>query len=323
MIAPAVSVVISTYNRAGLLPRAIATVLAQTHTDFELIVIDDGSIDSTREVCRQFTDSRIRYERVAHGGVASGRNCGIRLARGEWVAFLDDDNEWHREYLERQLEHIRGTPDAGAVYCYGERRDVFGATLGYWPYEIDPARAFTSVLHGWCPFVSAVFVRRAVLDEVQGFRAEIESHEDVDLWLRVSLVTMFSGNPQALLIRHEHDGPRLSRDSSRSARSFAHINRMWRRTIISRLGYREYAAWFRRLLYWSAVVPMQEAEPGERRTAAMTAARGLSWFLPWSAPAYVHPALLLTLGESRYGQLRAGYRALARFLGVRGQEHAA
>ena len=106
---PRVSVVVTTYNRAALLPRAVRSVLAQTYEDYELIIVDDCSTDDTPEVIRTFEDSRIRAVRHADNmGQSAAVNTGIRLARGEYIAFLDDDDEWVDQKLLRQV----GTLDA-------------------------------------------------------------------------------------------------------------------------------------------------------------------------------------------------------------------
>ncbi|MGB9592367.1 MAG: glycosyltransferase family 2 protein, partial [Candidatus Kryptoniota bacterium] len=107
------SVIIPTYNRADLLPRAIRSVLAQTFTDFELIVVDDGSIDNTREVVDKFThlDARVKYIWEPNSGrPAVPKNKGIENASGEYIAFLDHDDEWLPAKLEKQLILFNNIP---------------------------------------------------------------------------------------------------------------------------------------------------------------------------------------------------------------------
>ena len=108
----AVSVIITTYNRAHLVGKAIKSVLNQTFQDFELIVVDDGSTDNTEEVINSFNDTRIRYIRhkINKGGNAA-RNTGLRNSKGEYIAFLDSDDEWLPEKLERQLEVFKKSQD--------------------------------------------------------------------------------------------------------------------------------------------------------------------------------------------------------------------
>ena len=106
---PRVSVVIPTYNRAGTVGRAIASALAQTDQDREIIVVDDGSTDATAAVVARLGDA-VRYVRQENRGVAAARNRGIREARGAYVAFLDSDDEWLPEKLDRQVTVLEREP---------------------------------------------------------------------------------------------------------------------------------------------------------------------------------------------------------------------
>ena len=121
---PKVSVVVTTYNRAALLPRAIRSVLAQTYEDYELIIVDDCSTDDTPDVIRTFVDSRIRVVRHAENtGQSAAINTGIRLARGEYIAFLDDDDEWVESKLLRQVRALdESDPRVGLVYTWFDHR---------------------------------------------------------------------------------------------------------------------------------------------------------------------------------------------------------
>ena len=94
---PTLTTIIPTYNRAALVKRAIQSVLNQTFQDFEIIVVDDSSVDNTEEVVKGFRDDRIRYIRHPNNkGLPAGRNTGIKVASGEYIAFLDDDDEWKK-----------------------------------------------------------------------------------------------------------------------------------------------------------------------------------------------------------------------------------
>jgi glycosyltransferase involved in cell wall biosynthesis len=114
---PKVSVVIPTYNRADKVRGTIESVLAQTFCDFEVIVVDDGSSDDTGKVLAETFGDRIRYYYQANQGASAARNKGIAEARGEWIAFLDSDDEWERDKLERQLKTLeRFDPQCGGCY---------------------------------------------------------------------------------------------------------------------------------------------------------------------------------------------------------------
>lgn len=115
--APYVTVILPTYNRADLLPRAISSVLSQTFRDFELLIIDDGSTDHTREVVATYLDDpRVRFlELPSNAGVAAARNVGIRESAGTYLAFLDSDDEWLDEYLSVQAARTKGWSEPEAV----------------------------------------------------------------------------------------------------------------------------------------------------------------------------------------------------------------
>lgn len=103
---PAVSVIVPTYNRCKLLLRAIQSVLGQVFTDFELIVIDDGSSDETESLVRGITDKRIVYLRQAHGERSKARNLGLETAQGDYISFLDDDDEYLPHKLAVQIRFL-------------------------------------------------------------------------------------------------------------------------------------------------------------------------------------------------------------------------
>ncbi|MCK5344238.1 MAG: glycosyltransferase family 2 protein, partial [Candidatus Heimdallarchaeota archaeon] len=117
---PIVSVILTTFNRAELLPRVIDSVLHQTFTGFELLIVDDFSQDQTSEIIRTFNDDRIKYVRHAENrGLSAARNTGIFHAIGEYIAFLDDDDEWIPTKIEKQVRHIQRLPESvGMVYCW-------------------------------------------------------------------------------------------------------------------------------------------------------------------------------------------------------------
>src|SRR3972149_1034912 len=115
---PLVSVVIPSYNRADMLRRAIRSVLAQTFTDFELIVVDDGSTDNTVNPVEEFSDSRVRFmRRSVNEGAARARNMGVELSCGEWIAFLDSDDEWLPRRLELQMNRLEQDVEPTVGYC--------------------------------------------------------------------------------------------------------------------------------------------------------------------------------------------------------------
>lgn len=120
---PKISVIIPTYNRAHYVSQAIDSVLAQTFTDYEILVIDDGSIDNTKEVLQSYLD-KITYIYQENKGVSAARNTGLRLARGEWIAFLDSDDIWLPEKLEVQFNDVCCHGNIDLHVCNGEYVDA-------------------------------------------------------------------------------------------------------------------------------------------------------------------------------------------------------
>lgn len=188
------SVVMTAYNEEEWIAEAIASVLAQTHRDLTLIVVDDGSTDATVEEVRRFeADSRLRLIRQQNAGLSAARNTGIAAAETEWVAFLDSDDLWMPEYLERVDAAVAGRPDAGFAYVDAWRLDVNGLFFRASAMErqnppddppVDPGEFLRLLIErGNFIFVSAT-VRRKVFDELGGFDTDLTSVEDLDMWIR-------------------------------------------------------------------------------------------------------------------------------------------
>jgi len=189
---PVVSVVIPAYNAESCVGRAIRSVLAQTHPVREVIVVDDGSKDATAAVVAGFS-APVRYVHQPNAGVSAARNRGIREADGDWVAFLDADDEWLPEKLGRQMELLTTRPDLRWCGC----RPAYVRAGESTPAQIPPSllevlRApaavafFDSVRRGLVFQPSGVLVQRAVLQEAGGFDETLRVNEDRDLWWRIA-----------------------------------------------------------------------------------------------------------------------------------------
>jgi len=213
---PKASVVIPSFNRADLLPSAVGSVLTQTMSDLELIVIDDGSTDETRTACVQLSasDSRIRYLYQDNQGLPAARNAGIRAAQGEYVAFLDADDCWMPTKLEKQLAMADKVPSAGLVYCDYACIDKTGRTwlptycenVGQTLYE---SLLYFNVIHG---SASAVLIRKECFDQVGMFDETLRSLEDWDMWIRLAQSYECAKVPEVLvyLLQHEAQMQRKS-----------------------------------------------------------------------------------------------------------------
>ncbi|MGB7590655.1 MAG: glycosyltransferase family 2 protein [Terriglobia bacterium] len=201
---PAVTVVIPTFNRAAIVVRAIRSVMRQTCQDWELIVVDDGSTDGTEQAVKGLSDNRIKYIRHDRNRLAgAARNTGIRYAQGEYVAFLDSDDEWPPEKLQKELEVFRNSdPAVGLVYTGKMILDETGRVL-----EIRMATksgwVFDALLDSnFIGSSSLVTVKKQALERVGGFDETLVSHQDWDLCLRVARVSRIASVPNCLVKRH-------------------------------------------------------------------------------------------------------------------------
>ncbi len=189
---PRVSVIIPAYNAGHFIRTAVDSVLNQTFQDLELIVVDDGSTDSTLDALSQVTDNRLRVICRARGERSAARNTGVEASTGEYAAFLDADDWWHPRKLERQLELFGIRPQLGLVYCWlrpvGPNGRLYRALTGHISEKIATRQSmFSQLLVGMPTGTSALILKRRALEESGGFQAGLSYGEDWDLCLRVSL----------------------------------------------------------------------------------------------------------------------------------------
>lgn len=179
--------VLPTYNRADVLPRAINSVLAQTYEVLELLVVDDGSTDDTREVVSRFDDERVVYLRHEENeGVGAARNTGISHARGEFIAFQDSDDEWHNEKLAAQMEVFEtAPPEVGVVYTGFHQKYPDGSER-YVPNEPREGDIHSTLLRHNFVSVQTTAVRSRCFDRVGGFDERMPRLVDWELWIRLS-----------------------------------------------------------------------------------------------------------------------------------------
>lgn len=184
-MAPRVSVIIPTYNRADLVQQALASVKAQTYRDFEIVVVDDGGTDGTFEVLS--ADREIRVLRHAgRRGVSAARNTGIHAARGEWLAFLDSDDLWQPDKLARQIFWLEGQPEL--LICQtGETWVRRGVRVNKpLSHRQVGGKIFLPSLRRCMISPSAVVLHRRLISDHGGFDETLPAAEDYDLWLRLT-----------------------------------------------------------------------------------------------------------------------------------------
>jgi glycosyltransferase involved in cell wall biosynthesis len=205
-----ISVVIPTFNRRQYISRAIRSVLNQSYSVHEIIVVDDGSTDGTAtRIAKKFPDVRIITQR--NQGVSSARNAGIRAAKGNWIAFLDSDDEWDKDKLAAQVDAVEQSPQY--EICHTDEIWIRDGK------RVNPMRKHAKP-DGWifehclplcCVSPSAVLVTRTILEDAGLFDESLPACEDYDLWLKI-----FSRVPvllvaDKLLIKYGGHDDQLSR----------------------------------------------------------------------------------------------------------------
>ncbi|MFH1371547.1 MAG: glycosyltransferase family A protein [Planctomycetota bacterium] len=218
---PTVSVIIPTYNRAKYVTKAIDSVLTQTYDDYEIIVIDDGSTDNTKEVLRPYS-KRIRYLYQKRAGVSTSRNYGIRQARGAWIALLDSDDEWLPEKVATQMQEVVKNPFIIAHFTnlsfrmpnkeeinLFELRGNLRRNQHSWIVE----RPLVEELKYQFCFSSNYLGKRSTLFDVGLFDQRLTLHEDLDLFFRLALAGPWGVSDKVLvhMFRREETNADLSR----------------------------------------------------------------------------------------------------------------
>jgi len=186
--APLISVVIPTHNRGDIVDKAVRSAQNQTYKNIEIIIISDGSEDNTDEVVNKLCaeDERIRYFSYHPGkGGNVARNTGIKEARGEYVAFLDDDDEWHDEKLAKQLDVFASDDEIGLVCTgiNGVRTNSSAKTIFIPPAVRDSSKLI--LLRNCIGSTTTVMVKKELFDECGCFDENLRALQDYDLWIRL------------------------------------------------------------------------------------------------------------------------------------------
>jgi glycosyltransferase involved in cell wall biosynthesis len=214
---PRVSVIIPTYNRERFVVPAIESVLRQSFSDRELIVVDDGSTDITQLRLARF-QNQIRYVCQANAGPGAARNTGIQVSAGEWLAFLDSDDEWTTEYLARQFQHLESRPEIclqttdcrfygkdGQVRSFFDMNGV-AAILADRDYLL-PSDPFSFVLRHSPWQLGSTVMRRDAINRAGWFDESLRISEDLDLLARVALQGPFGIVRENLVNIHRREEP--------------------------------------------------------------------------------------------------------------------
>jgi len=228
---PAVSVVMPTYNAEAFVDAAVASIRGQTFTDFELIVVDDGSDDHTVEILLRHLadDGRIKVLRKPHRGICETLNDAIALARGTYVARMDADDIALPYRLERQVAALWARPSVAVVGTNYEIIDATGAKIGVSDLPTDSAEIRATLEHSNCIAHPTVLIRRDAFIAVGGYRRAFRQCEDYDLWVRLSERHDLVNLPEPTLRYRQHPGQLEWRDVELRALSMLGVRASARR----------------------------------------------------------------------------------------------
>ena len=232
-----VSVVIPTHNRADLLPRAIKSVLNQTFKDFEVIVVSDGSTDETDTIMSEIvnSDERIKYINYSPGrGGNYARNAGIKAAKGEYVGFLDDDDEWLPEKLEKQMLLFDNKKNTVLVYTGVHIIYVNEKT----EYSFIPKQhgdlSHTILLDNCIGSTSTPLVRKTVFEKAGVFDNDLGALQDYDLWIRIAQYGDIEVVSEELINYYNYRGTKqVSAVTEKYEQAFAYINNKYKNLFAS------------------------------------------------------------------------------------------
>lgn len=214
-----ITVIIPSYNHGKYLGRALQSLLDQTYTNWEVIIIDNHSTDHTESVIKSFSDSRIKFLKIKNNGiVAASRNAGIRSARGTWVAFLDADDWWTKDKLTISMSHANQNVDL--IYHYVEtinKKSNFPRSKIIKSKKLKKPILVNLLISGNTIVNSSVVVRKALLEKIGGIseKKELVAAEDYHTWLRIAQFTdQFFCIPRRLGYYLCHDNNLSAKDMS-------------------------------------------------------------------------------------------------------------
>ena len=208
-----ISVVIPLYNKEKSIASTLRTVLNQTFSDYEIVIVNDGSTDGSVEEIEKVQDDRIRLVHQPNAGVSAARNRGIEEAKGDLIAFLDADDEWKPEYLATQYHLFQKYPECSVFACNYEFRDVSGKVTPTLIHKL-PFAGEDGILSNYFEVAScshppicsiSVMVKKQVMQAIGGFPLGIKSGEDLLTWARLAVNGMiaYSKRPLAVFIFDE------------------------------------------------------------------------------------------------------------------------
>ena len=201
-----ISIVIPLYNKEKQIQKTLKSVLLQTYQDFEIVIVNDGSTDSSVQHVLEVKDKRIRLFHQENAGVSAARNKGIKKSKGDLIAFLDADDEWDPEYLQTQINLIQKYPQCHEYACNYVIKDMQGSItktiINNLPFKNNDGyltNYFEVASHSNPPlWTSTIVVRKSAIEDVGGFPIGIKSGEDLITWAKLAIKYQIAYNKKAL-----------------------------------------------------------------------------------------------------------------------------
>lgn len=258
-----IDVIIPTYNGMPWLRKTVDSVMAQTHKNFQLYIVDDGSTDNTAAYAKSLGDKRVHFIKKANGGQATARNLGVQQSDSPFVAFLDADDIWYPEKLEKQLAVMKAHPKVGMVYGHHyiiDEDDIITGNLRH----SERGDLFDTLCKGniIAGSASMVLVRREIINQVGPFHEDFLIGEDWDMWLRIAKVCDIDLVPEIIAaLRTRGDG--MQQNHKKMADGLVHNYFAMKQTL--GLNRRQQAALAGYSLFHAAVGYMAAGDRGKAR----------------------------------------------------------
>lgn len=269
---PYFSVVIPTFNRARYIKRAVQSIIGQTFLDYEIIVVDDDSTDNTSDVINLFNKFRIKYiKNNKRVGAAGARNEGVAVSTGQFIAFLDSDDEALPSWLEKTQKKIKQLPpNWGVIYPQYLIKNESTGVLYLKAAKQKEGNIYKNLLRGEGIPVGTpgAVLSKITFEKIGGFDVGLWGFHDVDLWYRISENYTFHFISEPLIVVHHHENPRLMGDIQNRKRGAEIFLKKWEEEIIKIAGieaFNKRKSQFNRLSQFALV--MESARVGNRMSA--------------------------------------------------------
>ena len=248
-----VSVVIPSYNRERTIKRCIDSAAFQTYMPFEIIVVDDGSDDRTVEIVKDLMAldgiyACLNIIQQNHKGAQAARNIGILNAKGEYIAFLDSDDEWLPEYLETQILYLNRMKREAVLYSDCVTFDERSKKKKVWRLPGSSGNMYKFLLIHQAPMFPALFVKKDTLIQIGLLDEKVVAYQEWETSIRLAKQNMFVHVNKPLFLYHFHDGDTISKSKRKALKGYSYIIKKHRKAILEETGVRGMLIHYRRLV---------------------------------------------------------------------------